>query len=90
MIEFFQTRVSTHLTIASDGLAQTSVRQNDDMRRITAWVAIVAVPTAVTGFFGQNVPYPGFGEQGGFIASCVLMLAIATGLFVFFRRRQWL
>jgi Mg2+ and Co2+ transporter CorA len=90
VIEFFQTRVSTHLTIASDGLAQTSVRQNDDMRRISAWVAIVAVPTAVTGFFGQNVPYPGFGDQGGFIASCVLMLVIATGLFVFFRRQRWL
>ena len=90
VIEFFQTRVSTHLTIASDGLAQTSVRQNDDMRRITAWVAIVAVPTAVTGFFGQNVPYPGFGDQSGFIASCALMLVIATGLFVFFRRQQWL
>ena len=41
----------------------TSVRQNDDMRRITAWVAIIAVPTAVTGFFGQNVPYPGFGQD---------------------------
>jgi Mg2+ and Co2+ transporter CorA len=90
VIEFFQTRVSTHLTIASDALAHTSVRQNDDMRRITAWVAIVAVPTAVTGFFGQNVPYPGFGNQSGFFASCLLMLLIATGLFVFFRRRQWL
>lgn len=90
VIEFFQTRVSTHLTIASDGLAQTSVRQNDDMRRITAWVAIVAVPTAVTGFFGQNVPYPGFQEQNGFIASCIAMVLIASSLFVFFRRKQWL
>jgi magnesium transporter len=90
VIEFFQTRVSTHLTIASDELAQTSVRQNDDMRKISAWVGIVAVPTAVTGFFGQNIPFPGFGTQGGFIASMLLMLVIAAGLYVFFRKKEWL
>jgi Mg2+ and Co2+ transporter CorA len=48
-IEFYQTRTSTHLTVAAEKLATTSVQQNDDMRRITAWVAIIAVPTAVTG-----------------------------------------
>ena len=60
VIEFYQTRTSTHLTIAAEKSASTGVQQNEDMRKITAWVAIVAVPTAVTGFFGQNVPYPGF------------------------------
>ena len=58
VIEFYQTRTSTHLTVAAEKLASTSVQQNDDMRRITAWVAIIAVPTAVTGFFGQNVDSP--------------------------------
>ena len=66
------------------------MQQNDDMRRITAWVAIVAVPTAVTGFFGQNIPYPGFGETSGFIASVAIMLMIAVTLFVVFKRRNWL
>ena len=65
VIEFFQTRTSTHMTIAAEALSGTSVQQNDDMRRITAWVAIVAVPTAVTGFFGQNVPYPGSARTPG-------------------------
>jgi magnesium transporter len=60
------------------------------MRRITAWVAIVAVPTAVTGFFGQNVPYPGFGENSGFIASIAIMLIIAATLFLVFKRKNWL
>ena len=63
VIEFYQTRTSTHMTMAAEKSASTAVQQNDDMRRITAWVAIVAVPTAVTGFFGQNVPYPGFGDD---------------------------
>jgi magnesium transporter len=90
VIEFYQTRTSTHLTIAAEDLAGTSVRQNDDMRRITAWVAIIAVPTAVTGFFGQNVPYPGFGTKTGFIASTVIMACIAIVLFIVFKTKKWL
>ena len=90
IIEFLQTRTSTHMTIAAEHLSGTSVQQNDDMRRITAWVAIVAVPTAVTGFFGQNVPYPGFGENSGFIASIAIMLIIAATLFLVFKRKNWL
>jgi hypothetical protein len=47
------------MTLAAEELAAVSVQQNDDMRKITGWVAIVVVPTAVTGYFGRNVPYPG-------------------------------
>jgi magnesium transporter len=90
VIEFYQTRTSTHMTLAAEKTAETGVQQNDDMRKITAWVAIVAVPTAVTGFFGQNVPYPGFGERAGFIGSVVIMVAIAIALYVVFRRKKWL
>ena len=90
VIEFYQTRTSTHMTIAAESLAQTSVQQNNDMRRISAWVAIFAVPTFITGFFGQNVPYPGFGHTAGFIASIVLMLLSAAVLFTVFKAKKWL
>ena len=90
VIEFYQTRTSTHLTIAAESLAKLSVQQNDDMRRITAWVAIIAVPTAVTGFFGMNVPYPGFGHRAGFLFSVVIMLIAAAVLFVIFKTKKWL
>jgi len=90
VIEFYQTRTSTHLTVAAEKLATTSVRQNDDMRRITAWVAIIAVPTAVTGFFGQNVPYPGFAKTSGFIASVVIMVCVAIVLYIIFKTKKWL
>jgi magnesium transporter len=86
----YQTRISTHTTIAAEKVAALSVRQNDDMRRITAWVAIVAVPTAVTGFFGQNVPYPGFGQPAGVVASVTLMVALAVLLYIAFPRKRWL
>jgi magnesium transporter len=90
VIEFYQTRESTHTTIAAEKVAVTGVQQNDDMRKITAWAAIVAVPTAVTGFFGQNVPYPGFGTKSGVLASTLIMLIIAVALYVIFRRKKWL
>jgi magnesium transporter len=90
VIEFYQTRTSTHLTLAAEKAASTAVQQNDDMRRITAWVAIVAVPTAVTGFFGQNVPFPGSGSQTGVIASFAMIIAFASVLYVIFKRKGWL
>ena len=90
VIEFYQTRTSTHTTIAAEKVASTGVQQSDDMRRITAWVAIVAVPTAVTGFFGQNVPYPGFGTKAGVLASVAIMLIMAVTLYITFRRKKWL
>ena len=90
VIEFFQTRTNTHTSIATEQLAADSVQQNDDMRKITAWVAIIAVPTAVTGFFGQNIPYPGFAEQSGFIASTVIIVVIAVILYVIFKTKKWL
>jgi len=90
VIEFYQTRTATHMTVAAEKTAATGVRQNQDTRRITAWVAIVAVPTAVTGFFGQNVPYPGFGETSGFAASMLIIVVLATVLYIVFKRNEWL
>jgi hypothetical protein len=88
VIEAYQTRTSTHLTIAAEKSASTGVQQNEDMRRITAWVAIVAVPTAVTGFFGQNVPYPGAETTGGFLASTRIIIIFAAALFIIFQTQR--
>jgi magnesium transporter len=63
---------------------------NDITRKLAAWAAIIAVPTAVSGFYGQNVPYPGYGHFSGFLVSTVVMVALAAGLYVMLRRRGWL
>lgn len=52
------------------------------------WAAVIAVPTAVTGFYGQDVPYPGFGRLSGFWTSSMLTLALA--LFFVFGRKDWI
>jgi magnesium transporter len=59
-------------------------------RKLAAWAAIIAVPTAVTGWYGQNVPYPGFSHESGFITSTVVIVLLAGGLYWMLRRRDWL
>jgi len=72
-------------------LTQVSVRQNEDMRRISAWVAIIAVPTAVAGIYGMNFEHmPELEWRFGYPAVLLLILAVCTGLYVRFRRVGWL
>jgi magnesium transporter len=77
-------------SIVETNLALSDTRMNQVMKKLTSWAAIIAVPTAVTGYFGQNVPYPGFGHRWGFWESLVLIALIASVLYVTFRRRDWL
>jgi magnesium transporter len=77
------TMVETNLTVQSN-------RMNLIMKKVTSWAAIIAVPTAITGWYGQNVPYPGFGQTSGVIVSTVLIVGMAVGLFILFRRKDWL
>lgn len=48
------------------------------------------MPTAVTGFYGQNLPYPGYEQVSGFIQSTVLIAGLSVGLYLLFRRNDWL
>lgn len=63
---------------------------NQVMKKLSAWAAIIAVPTAVTGYFGMNVPYPGFSAPVGFVLAVSLILLGALGLWFWFRRLGWL
>jgi magnesium transporter len=60
------------------------------MKKVTSWAAIIAVPTAITGFYGQNLPYPGFSTHSGFWASSTLIIVISGLLYWSFRRRDWI
>jgi len=57
---------------------------------VTSWAAIIAVPTAVTGFYGMNVPYPGFARPSGAVTSTVLIVILSGGLYLLFKRLDWL
>jgi magnesium transporter len=72
-------------------LTQVSVRQNEDMRKISAWVAIIAVPTAVAGIYGMNFEYmPELEWHYGYPAVLLLIAVACAYLYVRFRRSGWL
>jgi magnesium transporter len=67
-----------------------SNRLNVTVKKVTSWAAIIAVPTAVTGFYGQNVPYPGYGAAWGFWVSTVVIVVACVSLYAIFKRMDWL
>ncbi len=70
---------------------QVTVRQNDDMRRISAWVAIAAVPTAVAGIYGMNFTHmPELSWRYGYPMVLGFMLVVCLSLYRGFRRNGWL
>ncbi|MFE0578830.1 MULTISPECIES: magnesium and cobalt transport protein CorA [unclassified Streptomyces] len=72
-------------------LAQTGLRQNDDVRKISAWAAIAAVPTMVAGIYGMNFAHmPELRQWWGYPAVLALMAGACLGLHRMFRRRGWL
>jgi magnesium transporter len=72
-------------------LAQVAVRQNEDVRRISAWVAIIAVPTAIAGIYGMNFDQmPELRWELGYPAVLLVMLAFCTMLYRYFKRVGWL
>jgi magnesium transporter len=77
-------------TIVETNLSLRDYRQNQIMKKVTSWAAIIAVPTLITGYYGMNVPYPGFGRTWGVIASSALIVVLSSALYVLFRRRDWL
>ncbi|MEU7075866.1 magnesium/cobalt transporter CorA [Streptomyces narbonensis] len=77
--------------VLSAHLAQMGVRQNDDMRKISAWAAMAAVPTMIAGIYGMNFDHmPELHWTWSYPALIVLMAGIVTGLYRLFKRRGWL
>ncbi len=77
-------------TILETNLTLQGNRLNVITKKVTSWAAIIAVPTAITGWYGQNIPYPGFGSTIGLLTSLSLIVFISGGLYVTFRRNDWL
>jgi magnesium transporter len=75
--------LETNLTIQGN-------RLNVITKKVTSWAAIIAVPTFITGFYGMNVPYPGFSRQVGFAASIAIMVIAGLVLYIVFKRKDWL
>ena len=72
-------------------LTLIQVQQNADMRRISAWVGIGAVPTMVAGIYGMNFEHmPELTWRYGYFVVLAGLGAISGGLFLLFRKYRWL
>ncbi|MGH8990805.1 MAG: magnesium/cobalt transporter CorA [Acidimicrobiia bacterium] len=78
-------------SVLEANLTRVSVRQNEDMRKISAWVAIAAVPTMLAGVYGMNFEHmPELHSTFGYPAVVTVMLAVCVALYRAFRRSGWL
>lgn len=77
-------------TVFETNLSLQDARLNMVMKKLTGWAAIIAVPTAITGFYGQNVLYPGIQTVTGFVVSTALISVLMIILYLTFKRRDWL
>src|SRR6202007_2813552 len=81
--DLFTTILETNLTIQGN-------RMNVITKKVTSWAAIIAVPTFITGFYGMNVPYPGFSNHVGLVVATSIMVGSGVLLYWIFRRNDWL
>ena len=77
-------------TILETNLTIQGNRLNVITKKVTSWAAIIAVPTLITGYYGMNVPYPGFSEPVGFAVSVAVIVIAAVVLYLVFKRKDWL
>lgn len=77
-------------SIFETNLSLNDMRLNVVMKKLSGWAAIIAVPTLITGWFGMNVPYPGFGSPLGLWLAVGLTVATVALLYLTFRRYDWI
>lgn len=78
-------------SLVSAAVAIIGVQQNTDMRKISAWVAIAAVPTMIAGIYGMNFAnMPELELRYAYYVVIAVIFAVCVGLFLLFRKNRWL
>jgi magnesium transporter len=89
--ELLTTIFQANLAQLNVRLTQVGVKQNEDMRRISAWVAIAAAPTVISGIYGMNFRHmPELDWVIGYPLALASMALICLLLYQLFRRSGWL
>jgi len=96
--EILQNILSVNLTLVGlqqneevKAQSQVAIEQNDQVKRISAWAAILFAPTLVGTVYGMNFDYmPELHWTFGYPFALMLMLAVSVSLYVVFKRRGWL
>lgn len=77
-------------TIFETNLSIQDAKLNTVMKKLAGWAAIIAVPTLITGWFGQNVPFLGDGRPLGLWISVGIIIVSSLVLYLVFRKEDWI
>ena len=78
-------------SLVQAALAKVGMQENQDMRKISAWAAMAAVPTAIAGIYGMNFEnMPELGWKWGYPGVLLVIVTICFFLYRTFRRNHWL
>ena len=83
--------LSVNLTLETKALAEVSNSQNEEVKKISAWAAILFAPTLVGTIYGMNFErMPELEWRFGYPFALVLMAAVCLTLYTLFKRRNWI
>jgi magnesium transporter len=89
--ELLQNILSVNLTLETKALSETSNAQNEEVKKISAWAAILFAPSMVGTVYGMNFEHmPELGWRLGYPFALALMLMVSIALYVLFKRRGWI
>ena len=89
--QLLQNILSTNLTLETKTLTEASIAQNEEVKRISAWAAILFAPTLIGTIYGMNFRHmPELHWVGGYPMALAMMVATSVVLWIVFRRRGWL
>ena len=89
--ELLQNILSVNLTLETKTLSEVSNQQNDQVKKISAWAAILFAPSMVGTIYGMNFDHmPELHWQHGYAFALGLMVAVSLALYLLFKRRHWI
>ena len=89
--ELLQNILSVNLTLETKTLSEVSNQQNDQVKKISAWAAILFAPSMVGTIYGMNFDHmPELHWQQGYPFALGLMAAVCLALYLLFKRRHWI
>ena len=89
--ELLRSILSVNLTLETKALSEAGNKQNEEVKKISAWAAILFAPTIVGTVYGMNFDHmPELHTRFGYPMALGLMVAVSLSLYVLFRRRGWI
>lgn len=89
--ELLQNILSVNLTLETKALSEISIQQNDEVKKVSGWAAILFAPTLVGTIYGMNFRHmPELHWRAGYPLALVLMLGVSLTLYAIFKRRGWI